>query len=75
MVGIKRFKNSARWKELCCNKIQDKIPKEPSDFYETRYGIGLCNPNYFPKSPKGLTELEGFLQILERKLITAMLKV
>ena len=75
LVGIKRFKNSARWKEFWRNKIQDNKPKEPSDFHETGYRTGLRNPNYSPEAPKGSKELEGFLQSLERELITGMLNV
>ena len=75
LIRIKRFKNSARWKEFWRNKIQDNTPKEPGEFHQTGYRTNLRNPNYSPEAPKGSKELEGFLQSLERELITSMLKV
>ena len=41
LIGIKRFKNSARWKEFWRNKIQDNTPKEPGEFHQTGYRTNL----------------------------------
>ena len=76
LIGLKRFKNSARLKEFWRNQNQTKLQSEANnEFSQTGYMTGMKDPNYSPPAPKGSKELECFLQTLERELLTLALDV
>ena len=74
LIGLKRFKNTCRWREFFKKRQEDEDKMNPRGVEEFKFdindslgtGLKLARSKTFPK---GLGTLEAFLQDVERKLL------
>ena len=80
LVGLKRFKNTVRWKDFWqkypsekkLHKQHDNL-KSTIKHHPTGFKTNVKNPNHFPKAPKGSNTIKSFLYQLEMELLNELL--
>ena len=79
LIGLRRFKNTLRWKEYWrIKKMKEKANSEAKDTTEEsqpkteedNFSAKLRPKNKITQAPKGTEFLEGFLKTLENDLLT-----